>query len=63
MAEAANLRWKDKGQVIAFAPDHGAQIDPSTGKGHHGLDIPEDMDIFHGYGIYPGGQKTDGADL
>ncbi len=63
MAEAANLGWKDKGPVIAFAPDHGAQLDPSTGKGHHGLDIPEDMDIFHCYGMNAGEQKTDGADL
>ena len=63
MAEAANLHWKDKGHVVAFAPDHGAHIDQSTGKGHHGLDIPEDMDIFHCYGIYTGEQKTDGAGL
>ena len=54
MAEAANLHWKDKGHVIAFTPDHGAHIDASTGKGDHGLDIPEDMDIFHCYGIYTG---------
>ena len=61
MAEAANLRWKDKGHVIAFAPDHGAHVDPSTGKGHHGLDIPEDMDIFHCYGIYTGVKKLLGS--
>jgi hypothetical protein len=54
MAAAANLHWKDKGHVVAFTPDHGAHIDPSTGKGDHGLDIPEDMDIFHCYGIYTG---------
>ncbi len=54
MAEAANLHWKDKGHVVAFTPDHGAHINPSTGKGDHGLDIPEDMDIFHCYGIFTG---------
>jgi len=54
MAEAANLHWKDINHVIAFTPDHGAHIDPSTGKGDHGLDIPEDMDIFHCYGVYTG---------
>ena len=54
MAEAANQHWKDKGHVIAFAPDHGAHINPSTGKGDHGLDIPEDMDVFHCYGIFTG---------
>jgi len=51
MAEAASRQWQGKGHVIAFAPDHGAHINPSTGKGDHGLDIPEDMDIFHCYGI------------
>ncbi len=54
MAEAADQHWKDKGHVVAFTPDHGAHIDPSTGKGNHGLDIPEDMDIFHCYGIFTG---------
>jgi hypothetical protein len=54
MAEAANQHWKDKGHVVAFTPDHGAHIDPSTGKGDHGLDIPEDMNLFHCYGIFTG---------
>ena len=53
MAEAANLHWNDIGHVIAFAPDHGAHIDSTTGRGDHGLDIPEDMNIFHCYGISP----------
>lgn len=54
IAEAAIEQWRDIGHVIAFAPDHGAHINPSTGKGDHGLDIPEDMDIFHCYGIFTG---------
>ena len=54
MAEAAILQWKNVGHVIAFAPDHGAHTNPATGKGDHGLDIPEDMDIFHCYGIFAG---------
>jgi len=57
MAEEAHRHWKDKGHVVVFAPDHGAHIDPSTGKGDHGLDIPEDMNLFHCYGIYIGEQK------
>ena len=52
MATAANQHWRDKSHVVAFTPDHGAHIDPSTGKGDHGLNIPEDMDIFHCYGIF-----------
>lgn len=54
MAETAHQHWKDTGHVIAFAPDHGAHIDPATGKGDHGLDIPEDMDVFHCYGVFTG---------
>jgi hypothetical protein len=54
MAETANMHWSDTGHVIAFAPDHGAHIDSSTGKGDHGLDIPEDMDVFHCYGVFTG---------
>ncbi len=57
MAGAANHHWKDKGHAVVFAPDHGAHINPSTGKGDHGLDIPEDMEIFHCYGIFTGEQR------
>ncbi|MFT7672550.1 MAG: hypothetical protein ACI845_000956 [Gammaproteobacteria bacterium] len=52
MAVAANPRWRDKAQVIAFAPDNGVHIAPSAGKCNHGLDGLEDMDIFLCYGIY-----------
>ncbi len=51
MAKAANQQWNEKKHVIAFTPDHGAHENDS-GKGDHGLNIPEDMDIFHCYGIY-----------
>ena len=54
MAKAANEHWKDTSHVIAFTPDHGAHVDKATGKGDHGIDIPEDMNLFHCYGIYTG---------
>ena len=57
MAEAVTLKWADKSHVIVFAPDHGAHLDPNTGMGDHGLDIPEDMDLFHCYGIFTGEKK------
>jgi len=44
--------YDDSLHVLVFAPDHGAHIDPSSGKGDHGLDIPEDMELFHCYGIH-----------
>ncbi|MEN8171901.1 MAG: hypothetical protein ABFS03_03385 [Chloroflexota bacterium] len=57
MAGAANQHWADKRHVVVFAPDHGAHTDPSSGKGDHGLDIPEDMDLFHCYGIHTTNQR------
>ena len=52
MAKTANHHWKEENHVVAFTPDHGAHVNASTGKGDHGLDIPEDMDIYHCYGIH-----------
>ena len=31
---------------MVFAPDHGAHVDPE-GRGDHGVDIPEDLEVFH----------------
>lgn len=44
--------WSDKCRLLLFAPDHGAHIDSSSGRGTHGEDIPEDMDLVHYYGIW-----------
>jgi len=38
--------WK-KEFVAAFTPDHGAHTDPKTGRGDHGEQRPEDMDLRH----------------
>lgn len=51
---AFNHYWHDHNRLIIFAPDHGAHINVETGKGSHGLDIPEDMELKHYYGIYQG---------
>jgi hypothetical protein len=44
---------KRSNRLVVFAPDHGAHLDPETGKGSHGLDIYEDMVIRSFWGIYP----------
>jgi len=54
LSEAFNSYWRQHNRLIIFAPDHGAHIDPKTGKGSHGLDIPEDMELIHYYGLYAG---------
>ncbi len=44
--------WSKYQRIIAFAPDHGAHIDESSGRGDHGLDIPVDMELVHFWGFY-----------
>jgi hypothetical protein len=51
MAAAARRCWKGRAGLIAFAPDHGAHVDPESGRGTHGDDIPEDMDVLHFFGF------------
>jgi hypothetical protein len=54
LASAVDAAWEAHARVMVVAPDHGAHLDPSTGAGTHGLDIPEDMRVSHWYGIRPG---------
>jgi hypothetical protein len=51
IAGAVDRNWEACNALVAFAPDHGAHVDPATGKGTHGDDIPEDMEVMHLYGI------------
>ena len=52
LAEAFNKRYQDRNRVIAFLPDHGTHIDPETGKGSHGTESPDDMEVRHFWGVY-----------
>jgi len=54
LATAFNERYASKNRAVAFTPDHGTHIDPATGKGTHGTDSPEDIDVRHFWGINPG---------
>ena len=52
LAQAARLHWASHNTLIGFAPDHGChEID--GGLGAHGLDMPEDLNILHFYGVIP----------
>lgn len=53
LASAFNDRYASENRAVAFTPDHGTHIDPATGKGTHGTDSPEDVDVSHFWGIYP----------
>jgi hypothetical protein len=51
IAEAFDRYWSKNDRIIVFAPDHGAHLDPAKGKGTHGIDIREDMELKHFYGF------------
>ena len=44
--------WKSHNTLIGFAMDHGCH-DIDGGRGSHGLDMPEDLNIAHFYQCYP----------
>jgi hypothetical protein len=52
LAAAFNRCWAPYRRAIVFAPDHGAHTDPASGRGVHGSDLPEDMEVWHFYGVY-----------
>ena len=52
-ADVCDAAWGGHTRLVTFAPDHGAHLDPSTGKGTHGDDIPEDMQLTHFFGLSP----------
>lgn len=50
MVDAVNDKWKKHNVLYGFLPDHGChEIDGDCGG--HGLDMQEDMNIIHFYGI------------
>ena len=52
LAEAFLTRYRGHKRLVLLAPDHGAHVSPETGKGAHGLDIPDDMEIRTFWGMY-----------
>ena len=55
---AAQIRqsWAHHNTLIGFAMDRGChEIDGELGS--HGLDMPEDLNIVHLYGVYPAKEK------
>ena len=54
LAEAFDESCGDRNRLLAFLPDHGTHVDPVTGKGSHGTDGPEDMEVRHFWGVYKG---------
>lgn len=49
---ALRQKWTNHDTLFAFAMDHGChEIDGNCGS--HGLDMPEDLNILHHYGLIP----------
>ncbi len=46
--ELIRNNWGHHRTLLGFCPDHGCHL-VRPGKGSHGLDIPEDREIFHFY--------------
>ncbi len=51
IAEATEEYWRQYRRAVLFAPDHGTHIDVTTGKGTHGEEIPEDLEVAHFFGF------------
>ncbi len=60
LADAFNYRHEDSNRAVAFLPDHGTHVDPETGRGSHGTDSPEDMEVRHFWGIGRGKRRSPG---
>jgi hypothetical protein len=55
LVDACDSAWERHTSLVMFAPDHGAHLDPSTGVGTHGENIPQDMQVTHFFRISPAG--------
>jgi hypothetical protein len=53
--QATEEHWAGYNRALVFAPDHGAHFDAAKGRGDHGEDIPEDMDVLHFWRFRPAG--------
>lgn len=47
LTAAFDKKWNGVPRAALFAPDHGAHIDPATGKGTHGAGSGPDMEVAH----------------
>lgn len=55
LAAGSDVFWRGFNRASAFAPDHGAHLDPGSGRGDHGLDCAEDMEVEHFWRIRSAG--------
>jgi hypothetical protein len=51
--QATEEHWSGHARALLFVSDHGAHFDAAKGKGDHGEDIPEDMEVTHFWCLRP----------
>jgi hypothetical protein len=61
LVDTAHGAWRRHNHVVAFTPDHGARLDPATGKGTHGGDTSEEMDVAHFWAFWRGRRSGIGS--
>jgi hypothetical protein len=54
LGHAAASAWGGRSWGIAFTPDHGSHLDPETGRGTHGSDRDQDVQVLHFWGTSSG---------
>jgi predicted AlkP superfamily pyrophosphatase or phosphodiesterase len=52
VARAARSRWITASHAVAFVSDHGTHIDPTTGRGTHGSDMADDLEVRLFWGLH-----------
>lgn len=55
LSEVFLEKYEDRPRLVVFSPDHGVHVNEETGRGDHGLDIPEDMEVRSFWGVYQRG--------
>jgi hypothetical protein len=51
LCQAVDAHWAGYDRAVAFTPDHGAHFNAVAGRGAHGENINEDMDLAHFWGV------------
>ncbi len=54
IARAVRESYAAHDTFLGFATDHGCHNHPETGRGTHGTDLPDDLNVLHFYGTMKG---------
>ncbi|MFA4986003.1 MAG: hypothetical protein WC712_05420 [Candidatus Brocadiia bacterium] len=62
LAQAVAKHWSGVSHLLGFCPDHGAHTG-ADGRGTHGSDCPEDVQVEHWFGVSRGKNRQEGRFL